>query len=140
MKVAKLATAAFVPTRGTEGSAGLDLYSIESIKIEPGQRALVATGIAVAIPDGCVGHLNSRSGLAAKHGIFVLNAPGIIDSDYRGEIKVILYNSSLEPFNVEVGMRIGQLVVLEYKKLEPELVESLSETVRGAGGFGSTGN
>ena len=122
-------------------SAGLDVRAntTESIVLEPLQRALVPTGLYVEIPDGYEIQVRPRSGLAAKHGISIANAPGTIDPDYRGEIKVILVNLSNEPFELKPGERIAQLVVAQFTRIEWESVSELSETERGAGGFGSTG-
>ena len=136
----KLGQNVIIPTRATPGSAGLDLYSCETVTIEAGQRCIVSTGIAMAIPEDCYGQVMSRSGLAAKNGIFVLNAPGIIDSDYRGELRVILYNSGPEKFIIDEGMRIAQMIITKYESCNFELVDSLDQTERGSGGFGSTGN
>ena len=111
----------------------------EPVTLGPLERAMIPTGIFIALPDGTEAQVRPRSGLAAKHGISVLNAPGTIDADYRGEVKVILVNLSNEPFVVNPGERIAQMVVARYEKVEWEEVESLDETERGAGGFGSTG-
>jgi dUTP pyrophosphatase len=111
----------------------------EPITLAPLERALVATGLYIALPEGTEAQIRPRSGLAAKHGITVLNTPGTIDADYRGEIKVILVNLSNEPFTINPGERIAQMVVARYEKVEWEEVESLDQTERGAGGFGSTG-
>ena len=128
-----------VPARASEHAAGLDIVSAEDVTLAPGQRHAVATGFALAIPHGYEVQVRPRSGLALKHGITCLNTPGTIDSDYRGELKVILANLGSEPFEVRRGERIAQLVpapVLNAMFIE---VEVLSETGRGAGGFGSTG-
>ncbi len=128
-----------VPARASEHAAGLDIVSAEDVTLAPGQRHAVATGFAVAIPHGYEVQVRPRSGLALKHGITCLNTPGTIDSDYRGELKVILANLGSEPFEIRRGERIAQLVpapVLNATFIE---VEVLSETGRGAGGFGSTG-
>ena len=128
------------PTQAHEGDAGYDLHAAESVRLGPGERASVGTGIAVAIPDGCAGLVLPRSGLAAKHGIALVNAPGLIDSGYRGEVRVLLLNTDREePFEVSVGDRIAQLLLVRFESGGAEEVESLDETVRGAGGFGSTG-
>jgi len=111
----------------------------EPVTLGPLERAMIPTGLFIALPDGTEAQVRPRSGLAAKHGISVLNAPGTIDADYRGEVKVILVNLSNEPFVVNPGERIAQMVVARYEKVEWEEVESLDETERGAGGFGSTG-
>jgi dUTP pyrophosphatase len=111
----------------------------QPITLGPLERALVPTGLFIALPDGTEAQVRPRSGLAAKHGISVLNAPGTIDADYRGEIKVILVNLSNEPFVINPGERIAQMVVARYEKVEWDEVETLDETQRGSGGFGSTG-
>ena len=129
------------PFYATEKSAGMDLKANieEPITLGPLERALVPTGLFIALPDGTEAQVRPRSGLAAKHGISVLNAPGTIDADYRGEVKVILVNLSNEPFEVCDGERIAQLVVARHECVEWEQAEQLSDTERGAGGFGSTG-
>ncbi len=129
------------PSYATEKSAGMDLKAdiIEPVTLGPLERALIPTGLYIALPDGTEAEVRPRSGLAAKHGISVLNAPGTIDADYRGEVKVILVNLSNEPFVVNPGERIAQMVVAQYAKVEWEEVEILDETLRGEGGFGSTG-
>jgi len=127
------------PTRATIGAAGWDLVSAEDAVIAPGEVRAVATGIALAIPVGFEGQVRPRSGLALKHGVTVLNAPGTIDADYRGEVKVILINHGAEPFRVSRGDRVAQLVVAAVPQMRFEHVEVLSDTDRGQGGFGSTG-
>lgn len=129
------------PAYATEKSAGMDLKAnlTEPVTLEPLERAMIPTGLFIALPDGTEAQVRPRSGLAAKHGISVLNSPGTIDADYRGEIKVILVNLSNEPFTVNPGERIAQLVIARYEKIEWSEVEVLDETERGAGGFGSTG-
>ena len=130
---------AVVPERAYAGDAGLDLVACEGAEIGPGERAVVGTGLAVAIPEGHAGFVQPRSGLAAKHGITVLNTPGLIDSGYRGELRVILLNTDRsESFTVEPGMRIAQLVVMPLASLETAEVEVLPETERGVRGFGSS--
>ncbi|MGM0470669.1 MAG: dUTP diphosphatase [Bacillota bacterium] len=119
--------------------AGLDLYSKEEGKLAPGEYRLFKTGIAIALPRGFAGFVHPRSGLAADYGITVLNADGVIDPGYRGEIGVTLINHGKQPFVVERGMRIAQLIVQKYQEVEWEEVEELSTTVRGSGGFGHTG-
>ena len=128
-----------LPTRATPGSAGFDLASAEAGTLEPGSRRLFATGFAVAIPDGFEIQIRPRSGLALKHGVTLPNTPATIDSDYRGELKVALVNLGQEAFEVTRGMRIAQLVVARVEPAEFRTVDSLPETGRGAGGFGSTG-
>ena len=129
------------PAYATEMSAGMDLKAniSEAVLLEPLQRAMVPTGIYLALPEGTEAQVRPRSGLAAKFGISVLNAPGTIDADYRGEVKVILVNLSNEPFTVNPGERIAQLVLARYERIEWDEVETLDETCRGEGGFGSTG-
>ena len=129
------------PFYATEKSAGMDLKAniIEPITLGSLERAMVPTGLFIALPDGTEAQVRPRSGLAAKHGISVLNSPGTIDADYRGEVKVILVNLSNEPFVINPGERIAQMVVARYEKVEWDEVETLDETDRGEGGFGSTG-
>ena len=135
----RLRAEAVVPTRAYAGDAALDLSACERVELEPGARAVVGTGLAVAIPEGHAGFVQPRSGLAARHGISVVNSPGLIDAGYRGELKVVLVNTDRsERFVVEVGMRIAQLVVLPVPEVEPVLVEELPESERGARGFGSS--
>jgi len=122
-----------------DGDAGLDLSSVENLTLGEGERALVPTGIAVAIPRGYAGFVQPRSGLAAKHGITLTNSPGLIDSNYRGEIVVIMQNTGHEDFEINVGDRIAQLVVMPVEHVELEPVQELPESVRGDGGFGSSG-
>ena len=129
-----------LPLRAYPGDAGLDLASRERVEIGPGERAVVGTGLAVAIPDGHAGLVVPRSGLAARHGIGIANAPGLVDSGYRGEVQVVLVNTDrTEAFTVEPGMRIAQLVVVPVAAPEPVDVDALPETERGAAGFGSSG-
>ena len=126
-----------LPARGSADAAGLDLCAVERLTIEPGGRAAVRTGLAVAIPRGFYGRVAPRSGLAVRHGLDVL--AGVIDSDYRGEILCALVNHGAEPFEIEPGARVAQLVVEAIATPEPVWAEELEETARGAGGFGSTG-
>jgi dUTP pyrophosphatase len=136
----RLAPQARAPERAHDHDAGYDLRAAEDARIGPGERASVGTGIAVAIPDGCAGLVLPRSGLAARHGITLPNAPGLIDSGYRGEVRVLLLNTDAgEPFEVATGDRIAQLVVVRAEVLEFEEASELDETVRAAGGFGSSG-
>lgn len=142
MKVKIINRSAFPsPAYATEMSAGMDLKAniSEAVLLEPLQRAMIPTGIYLALPEGTEAQVRPRSGLAAKFGISVLNAPGTIDADYRGELKVILVNLSNEPFTVNPGERIAQLVLARYERIEWDEVETLDETCRGEGGFGSTG-
>jgi dUTP pyrophosphatase len=128
-----------LPRRAYSGDAGLDLAACERVVLGPGERAVVATGLAVAIPDGYAGFVQPRSGLAARSGISFVNAPGLVDSGYRGEIRVVLLNTDREhAFTVEPGMRIAQLVVLQVPEVEPVEVEELPESERGVRGFGSS--
>lgn len=129
------------PAYATVNSAGVDLKADieEPLTLAPLQRAMVPTGLYIALPEGTEAQIRPRSGLAAKHGISVLNSPGTVDADYRGEIKVILVNLSNEPFVINPGERIAQMVVARYEKVEWDEVECLDDTERGAGGFGSTG-
>lgn len=122
-----------------DGDAGVDLTSVDEVNLMPGERALVATGIAVAIPQGYGGFVQPRSGLAAKHGITLTNSPGLIDSNYRGEIRIIIQNTGAQEFPIHVGDRIAQLVVMAVEHTEFEPVEELPDTDRGEGGFGSSG-
>ena len=130
-----------LPTYATEQSAGMDLTAAleEAIELGPWERMLIPTGLSIALPAGYEAQVRPRSGLALKHGVTVLNTPGTIDADYRGEIGVILANMSKEPFTVERGMRIAQMVIAKHATIEWEVAEELDETSRGAGGFGSTG-
>ena len=141
INIVKLKETAFTPECGTDYSAGYDLRACieQDIVVKPGGRALVGLGIAMQIPNGYFGMICPRSGLAAKHGITVLNAPGIIDSDYRGELKSLMINLSDEDFTITHGMKIVQLIITQYQKVVWEETDSLDETVRGAGGYGSTG-
>ena len=129
------------PAYATEQSAGVDLkaFLTESVVLQPLERALVPTGLYIALPKGYEAQVRPRSGLAAKHGITVLNSPGTIDADYRGEIRVILVNLSQQPFEIVPGERIAQMVIARHEQVQWEEVEQLDDTLRGAGGFGSTG-
>jgi dUTP pyrophosphatase len=131
------------PTYQTDGSAGMDLRAAvpegEPLTLQPGARALVPTGLAVAMPAGWEAQVRPRSGLALKHGVTCLNSPGTVDSDYRGEVGVILINHGAEPFTVARGERIAQLVLARHGRVNWAEVETLDETARGGGGFGSTG-
>jgi dUTP pyrophosphatase len=130
-----------LPQFETTQSAGMDLRAnIDApVVLQPGDRALIPTGIKMALPDGYEAQIRPRSGLAYKHGITVLNSPGTIDADYRGDVGVLLINHGREAFTVEDGMRVAQMVVAQYSQFDWESVEDLDETARGAGGFGSTG-
>jgi dUTP diphosphatase len=139
LPIQRLREDAVVPSRAYAGDAGLDLSACERVELGPGERALVGTGLAVAIPEGYAGFVQPRSGLASKHGITIVNTPGLVDSGYRGELKVILHNTDArETFVVEPGMRIAQLVVLEVPGIDPIEVEELPESERGVRGFGSS--
>jgi dUTP pyrophosphatase len=129
------------PAYATEQSAGVDLkaFLTESVVLQPLERTLVPTGLYIALPKGYEAQVRPRSGLAAKHGITVLNSPGTIDADYRGEIRVILVNLSQQPFEIVPGERIAQMVIARHEQVQWEETEQLDETQRGAGGFGSTG-
>jgi dUTP pyrophosphatase len=130
---------AVVPDRAYEGDAGLDLAACEAVELAPGERAIVGTGLAVAIPDGYAGFVQPRSGLAARHGITIVNTPGLIDSGYRGEIRIVLLNTDREEtFAVEPGMRIAQLVVVPVAGVSVVELDELPESERGARGFGSS--
>ncbi|ALE15562.1 Deoxyuridine 5'-triphosphate nucleotidohydrolase [Altererythrobacter epoxidivorans] len=128
-----------LPHYATSGAAGMDVVSAEDVTLEPGARYPVATGLAMAIPEGYEIQVRPRSGLAFKHGITVPNTPGTIDSDYRGELKVLLINHGTEPFPIQRGDRVAQLVLAPVTQAAWEEVDSLDETERGSGGFGSTG-
>jgi dUTP pyrophosphatase len=139
LPIQRLRDDAVVPTRAYAGDAGLDLASCERVELGPGERATVATGLAVAIPDGYAGFVQPRSGLASRHGITIVNTPGLVDSGYRGELKVILLNTdATEVFVVEPGMRIAQLVVMQVPEIDPVEVDELPESERGVRGFGSS--
>jgi dUTP pyrophosphatase len=140
LPIQRLRADAILPERAYLGDAGLDLAACERVELAPGERAVVGTGLAVAIPEGYAGFVQPRSGLADRHGISIVNAPGLIDSGYRGELKVILINTdSLHTFVVEPGMRIAQLVVLEVPELELVETDELPATERGVRGHGSSG-
>jgi len=141
LPIQRLRADAVLPARAYHGDAGLDLSACERVELPPGERAIVGTGLAVAIPEGYAGFVQPRSGLADRHGISIVNAPGLIDSGYRGELKVILINTdTTHPFVVEPGMRIAQLVVLEVPELELAEVDELPTTERGVRGHGSSGS
>jgi dUTP pyrophosphatase len=139
LAIQRLREDAVVPARAYAGDAGLDLAACERVELGPGERAVVGTGLAVAIPEGYAGFVQPRSGLASRHGISVVNAPGLVDSGYRGEVRVVLLNTDRsESFVVEPGMRIAQLVVLPVPALELVETEELPESERGVRGFGSS--
>jgi len=141
IQIKKLSTEVLTPKYETSGSSGMDIaaYIRQDIIINPGEKALIPTGFSLSVPQGYEVQIRPRSGLAAKKGVTVLNTPGTIDSDYRGEIKVILINLSKDIFYVKSGERIAQMVVCPVKQVAVEEVNELSETNRGVGGFGSTG-
>lgn len=140
LRVKRLDDAARLPSRAHQGDAGLDLYAAEAARLAPGERAMVGTGIAVEIPPGHAGLVLPRSGNAARHGIALVNAPGLIDAGYRGELRVLLLNTDREsPFIVETGDRIAQLLITPFAAAEPVEVGELDESERGEGGFGSSG-
>ena len=143
VKVKKLDDRAILPTYGSACAAGADLYALvngESLTIAAGETVLVSTGLSVEIPEGYVGLIYARSGLATKKGLAPANKVGVIDSDYRGEVKVALFNQSGKEQTVAAGERVAQLVIAPYLAVEYQEAEELSDTARGAGGFGSTGN
>jgi dUTP pyrophosphatase len=140
LPIRRLRDDAVLPARAYQGDAGLDLAACERVELQPGERAVVGTGLAVAIPEGYAGFVQPRSGLADRHGITIVNSPGLIDSGYRGELKVILLNTdTTHAFVVEPGMRIAQLVVLELPGVELVEVDELPATERGVRGHGSSG-
>lgn len=141
LRIKKLRSDATTPAYQTPGAAGLDLSAAldRSLVIAPGDRALVPTGLAIALPKGHEGQVRPRSGLALKFGVTVLNSPGTIDEDYRGEVGIVLVNHGKEPFEVSHGMRIAQLVIAPIVQAQISEVEELDATKRGAGGYGSTG-
>jgi dUTP pyrophosphatase len=136
--IRRLRPDALVPGQAYEGDAGLDLAACDPVVLEPGARAVVPTGLAVEIPEGYAGFVQPRSGLAARYGIGVVNSPGLIDSGYRGEISVVLLNTAQEPFVVEPGMRIAQLVILPVASVRLVEVDELAASARGTRGFGSS--
>jgi dUTP pyrophosphatase len=139
LPITRLRADAVLPKRAYAGDAGLDLSACERVTLAPGERATVPTGLAVAIPEGHAGLVQPRSGLAARHGITIVNAPGLVDAGYRGELKVVLLNTdAAEPFTVEPGMRIAQLVVVAVPAVELVEMAELPESERGVRGFGSS--
>jgi len=130
-----------LPKYATSGSSGMDLYAAVDapLVVKPGEVTLIPTGLKIALPEPFEAQIRARSGLAIKHGLCVLNGPGTVDSDYRGEVKVILANLGKEPFTVERGMRIAQMVIMRVEKPKLEVVDKVPDTVRGEGGFGSSG-
>jgi dUTP pyrophosphatase len=139
LAIRRLRAEAIIPERAYSGDAGLDLAACERVELRPGERAIVGTGLAVAIPEGYAGFVQPRSGLAARHGITIVNTPGLVDSGYRGELRVILLNTdTAETFVVERGMRIAQLVIVPLPEFELLEVDTLPESERGVRGFGSS--
>jgi dUTP pyrophosphatase len=139
LPIQRLRPDAVIPERAYSGDAGLDLSACERVELGPGERAVVGTGLAVAIPEGHAGFVQPRSGLAARHGITIVNTPGLVDSGYRGELRVVLLNTDREhAFVVEPGMRVAQLVVIPVAEPEPLEVDELPESERGVRGFGSS--
>jgi dUTP pyrophosphatase len=139
LPIRRLRADAVVPAKVYDGDAGLDLAACDRVVLGPGERAVLGTGLAVAIPEGHAGFVQPRSGLAARHGLTIVNAPGLVDSGYRGELRVVLLNTDREhPFTVEPGMRIAQLVVLPVPPLDPVEVDELPSSERGVRGFGSS--
>lgn len=136
--IRRLRPDAHVPRAAYEGDAGLDLAACDAFELGPGERAVVPTGLAVEIPEGHAGFVQPRSGLAARHGITIVNSPGLIDPGYRGEIRVVLLNTGSEPFTVEPGMRIAQLVVVPVAAVRLVEVDELATSERGSRGFGSS--
>ena len=137
--VQKLDADVKMPGYAHDGDAGLDLYSTINHTLNPGERVLIPTGLKMAIPHGYEGQVRPKSGLALKHGLTVLNTPGTVDAPYRGEVGVILINLGKEPFRIERGMRIAQIIIARHARAVWREVSTLDETARGAGGFGSTG-
>jgi dUTP pyrophosphatase len=139
LPIQRLRDDAVIPERAYSGDAGLDLAACERVELGPGERAVVGTGLAVAIPEGYAGFVQPRSGLAARDGLTIVNSPGLVDSGYRGELRIVLLNTDrAEPFVVEPGMRIAQLVVQAIPEFELLEVEELPESERGVRGFGSS--
>lgn len=140
MNIKRISDKAIIPTYGSENAAGMDMYSIDNVTIEPRQTVMVHTGICMEIPSGYYGALYPRSGLATKRGIRLANCVGVIDSDYRGEVIAALYNDSAAPQEIREGDRIAQLIISPYARPDTlNEVDNLSDTDRGAGGFGHTG-
>lgn len=139
VRLKKLDPNAVLPTYGSQSAAGADLYALAGAELQPGQTLLIHTGIAMEIPEGYAGLIYARSGLATKRGLAPANKVGVIDADYRGEIMVSLHNHSGEVQKIDAGERIAQLVVTPFLRVEFDEVSDLSDTVRGSGGFGSTG-
>jgi len=141
VNVKKLNPKATLPTYGTEHAAAMDIYACldEPMTLQPLERAMIPTGLAFEIPEGYEMQIRARSGLSIKHGITMINGVGTIDADYRGELNVLVVNLSQEAFTIEPDMRVAQMLITKYDKISWQLIEELSETARGTGGFGSTG-
>ncbi len=139
LKIKKLNPDAVIPSYSHPGDAGLDIFALDALTIEPGESKMVKTGISIELPAGTEGQVRPRSGLALKHQITLLNSPGTIDEGYRGEVGVIVINHGKQPFEVAKGMKIAQLLVKPVIRVEVQEVADLSDTARGVGGFGSTG-
>jgi dUTP pyrophosphatase len=140
LRFTKLSDGATAPSRAHEGDAGLDLYAAEHARIAPGERGSVGTGLAVAIPEGLAGLVLPRSGLALKHGVTLVNSPGLIDSGYRGEVRVLLLNTDrVAHYHCAPGDRVAQLLLVPFTALLPVQADELDSSIRGAGGFGSSG-
>jgi len=139
LQICRLRPEAVIPERAYRGDAGLDLAACDRLELAPGERATIGTGLAVAIPEGFAGFVQPRSGLAARHGIALVNSPGLIDSGYRGELRVVVLNTDRDSsFTIEPGMRIAQFVILQLPDVELVEVEQLPESERGVHGFGSS--
>ena len=139
VQITKIKDNAKIPSYAHKGDAGMDLYSTEDYTIKPGERVLVSTGIKIALPNGFEAQVRAKSGLALKYGLTVLNAPGTIDSEYRGEVGVIAINLGQEDYNIKAGEKVAQLVIKNVYEAELEELDNLDDTTRGDGGFGSTG-
>lgn len=139
VKIKKIKDNAAIPKYAHEGDAGVDLYSTEEYTLKPGERTLVSTGIKIALPLGYEAQVRPKSGLAANHGISLVNSPGTIDSSYRGEVQIVTINHGQEEFKIEAGKKIAQMIFKKVEQAEFEEVNELEETKRGEGGFGSTG-
>ena len=141
MKLKVISKSGRVPAYATNGSSGLDLFAFlpEAVELAPMEIKLIPTGLILEIPEGCEGQVRARSGLALKHGITLINSVGTIDSDYRGELKVPLINLGGEPFTINDGDRIAQLIITKYERVDVEITDELDDTERGEGGFGHTG-
>lgn len=139
MRIKKITGTAIIPKRAHHDDAGLDLAAKETVTVSVGARVTIGTGIAVALPEGTVGLVYPRSGLASRHGLTLVNAVGVVDSGYRGEIMLAIINHGHRPFTIEAGMRVAQMIITPYLAPEIEIVDQLDDTARGTGGLGSTG-